>query len=109
MTDLIRRNVVEHNGCWLWQAGQNGAGYGIVRNPEAPPPGQAQLPGVPRYVLAHRLSYQLALGPIPPDTYVCHRCDVPLCVNPEHLFLGSARDNTLDAIQKGRRKRAIHT
>jgi hypothetical protein len=51
---------------------------------------------------AHRFSWELFRGGIPGNLFVLHKCDTPLCVNPEHLFLGTARDNTHDAIRKGR-------
>jgi len=51
---------------------------------------------------AHRLAYTQAYGPIPKGLLVCHKCDIPLCVNPEHLFLGTNKQNAQDREQKGR-------
>lgn len=86
---------VEKTGaCWLWTASlvKNG-GYGqfnlIVSGRKTP-------------VRAHRYSYELAFGPIPDGLHVCHRCDVPRCVRPEHLFLGTDTENMRDCIAKGR-------
>ena len=55
-----------------------------------------------RTLLAHRVAWELANGPIPDGLLVCHRCDNPPCCNPEHLFLGTKSDNALDQIGKGR-------
>jgi hypothetical protein len=76
--------------CWLWAGGTTGMGYGFF---------------APRRSFqraAHRLSYELAYGEIPASKFVCHTCDVPLCVRPTHLFLGTQADNMADKVAKGR-------
>lgn len=76
--------------CLLWTGATAGKNYGRL-----------EVSGKPRY--AHRLAYELAFGEIPAGLSVCHRCDVPRCINPDHLFLGTAKDNCADSIAKGRR------
>lgn len=87
---LDRGSMPEPNsGCWLWLEGVNRTGYGRVRWN-----GRAQL--------AHRLSFAAANGPIPSGRVICHRCDNPGCINPDHLFCGTAHDNSADMRRKGR-------
>ena len=82
--------LVPFSGCWLWKAALDGNGYGqiAVYHQGARP--------------AHRVSYELHKGKIPDGLWVLHRCDVPCCVNPEHLFLGTLKDNWDDCIAKMR-------
>ncbi len=62
--------------------------------------GRMQIDGLITY--AHRIAYALAFGPIPADLFVCHHCDNPQCVRPDHLFLGTQADNVKDMWAKGR-------
>lgn len=80
---------VPFTGCWIWGAGRAGCGYG-----------QFQFKG--RQIGAHRASWILYRGEIPAGAFVLHKCDVRCCVNPDHLFLGSNKDNVKDMISKGR-------
>lgn len=78
-----------NGGCWLWSGACSDFGHGIATV------GSEQ-------VRAHRHAYERWAGPIPDGMKVCHHCDVPQCVNPAHLFLGTQGDNLADMVAKGR-------
>ena len=82
-------HVRKSDGCWLWTGYVDHRGYGRLT-------WRGQ-----NYRLAHRVSYELAHAD-PAGLCVCHRCDNPLCVRPEHLFLGTRADNNRDMVAKGR-------
>ena len=84
------RHVKKSDGCWEWTAGNNGHGYGWATR-------YRQLS-----VAAHRFSWEMHFGPIPPGLIVCHHCDNPPCVRPDHLFVGTYKDNMQDCVRKGR-------
>lgn len=79
-------------GCWLWTGAKNRKGYGMF------------WPGVTQCGTAHRASYRIFNGHIPPGQMILHSCNTPSCVNPNHLRLGSHRDNMDDMVKAGRGK-----
>ena len=92
-SDEVRRRfwakARKGEACWLWTGAQSSDKYGCFG-----------LDG--RTVAAHRVAWMLTNGPIPSGLLVCHSCDNPRCVNPDHLWLGTNADNARDRDQKGR-------
>jgi len=78
------------NDCWIWHGSQDKDGYGIINL------------GRKQY-RAHRVSLEVFTGINADGKLVCHKCDNPSCVNPDHLFVGTAKDNTQDMIAKNRK------
>jgi len=83
-------------GCWIWTAKTDEGGYGRMR-----------VNGT--FEVASRISYRLYFGEIPNEILVLHRCDIPQCVNPKHLFLGTYKDNAADRDSKGRGRYGWYT
>lgn len=87
--ERLLSKVEKTDSCWLWTACKNKKGYGqiVLRK---------------KHWLAHRLSYTVFKGGIPDGMFVCHSCDNPSCLNPDHLWVGSSLDNQRDSHSKGR-------
>lgn len=94
---VLRLTTFEPNtGCWLWTGAITKKGYGRYKAYSN------------RLVFVHRISYQETFGRIPQGLFVLHKCDQPLCVNPDHLFLGTIADNNRDCEEKRRRPKGEH-
>lgn len=87
---IIKNSRPTPSGCWEWRLSRSPQGYGITT------------PASKRSMGAHRVSYAAFKGVVPAGFPICHRCDNPPCVNPEHLYLGTQKDNAMDCARKGR-------
>ena len=94
LLERLERLSPNADGCLEWGGGIDANGYGVVN---------WHRPGK-RYIIGrvHRIVWAITFGPIPPGKFVCHSCDNRKCANAKHLFLGTNRDNILDASRKGR-------
>lgn len=91
LRERFERQHTKGNGCWPWIGRLSHVGYGQIKQHY-------------RTRHAHRVSYELNVGPIPEGMLVCHRCDNRQCVNPDHLWLGTFGDNNRDRNAKGRQR-----
>ena len=90
--ERLRKNyrIDPNTECWIWTGYIGGQGYGRLTNEKKP-------------LSTHRLAYETWVGEIPEGLCVLHKCDVRSCINPDHLFLGTQKDNVQDCMEKGRR------
>ncbi len=86
------RHVVKTDSCWLWIGAKDSKGYGRMTVDR-------------KSAGCHRVSYEIHNGEIPRGLSVCHRCDVPACIRPDHLFVGTMAENMADMTEKGRSTR----
>lgn len=93
-TERIEKKVerIPEGGCWVWMGATTVRGYGQIEHKT-------------KKLYAHRASYEAFVGEIPQGMYVCHTCDNVSCVNPNHLFLGTQKQNLQDMARKGRSTR----
>ena len=89
LTRFWRYVVKNEEGCWSWIGHKDENGYG-------------RMSVLGKKQRGHRISYTIHFGKIPDKMFVCHRCDNPECTRPDHLFLGTNKDNMKDAYKKGR-------
>lgn len=89
---IMSKVFLDASGCWIWQGHKNNKGYGVI------PLGHIGS------MYVHRASWVTFRGYIPKGLNVLHKCDIPLCFNPEHLFLGTQKENMADMTKKGRRR-----
>lgn len=91
LADRFWFRAIKGDGCWAWRGSHDWRGYGCLGRGR----GQSSLK-------AHRVSWTIHNGPIPEGMFICHRCDNPGCCRPDHLFLGTHKENMADMVRKGR-------
>lgn len=80
---ISKFTIVNDDECWIWTGTKSHHGHGVARYKY-------------KRLGAHRASWEVFMGPIPLGGFVCHKCDVPACVNPDHLYIGDAKTNNKD-------------
>jgi hypothetical protein len=93
MAEKLEKYEVTSSGCWEWIGSRDKDGYGRIRGSSH---------GKVWVKRAHRCSYEEHVGPIPEGLDVCHHCDNPPCINPDHLYAGTKSENMQDMVQRGR-------
>jgi predicted XRE-type DNA-binding protein len=88
-----KKYIVKENSCWIWTGSTRPNSKGVL---------YPRITEGKKDIGAHRFSYMMMYGEIKSGMYVCHKCDTPLCVNPDHLFIGTHKDNMADMVNKGR-------
>lgn len=86
----VKYEIAPATGCWVWKGAKDRWGYGVARAP-----GRV-------WMRAHRFSYEIHHGVVPDGKMVCHHCDNPPCVNPDHLYAGDQKSNMNDMVRRGR-------
>jgi hypothetical protein len=101
MERLLAHRRIDPNGCWVWTASTDRQGYGHISN--------VFIGGKSRSISVHRLVAHLihGLDLSSRNTYACHHCDNPPCFNPDHLFVGTPKDNSDDCKNKGRERHQL--
>ena len=89
--EKLKRYLVADNGCWNWIGSKDRDGYGVFGHHRN------------KQFRAHRASFEFHVAEIAKGMFVCHSCDNTSCINPKHLFIGTAKENTQDMINKQRR------
>lgn len=85
--------------CWPWTGTLDHGGYGVI---------SSNIAGQTRQVLAHRVAYEIFIGPVPDEQpFFCHHCDNPPCCNPHHIYAGTPLDNFNDMVVRDRKKAAF--
>ena len=97
LSEKIERNItrIPESGCWIWMSTIEDSGYGRVCSGKKP-------------FYAHRASYEQKYGKIPNGMMALHHCDIKSCVNPDHIFIGTQKDNMLDKVLKNRQAKGIN-